>query len=542
MAEPDLLLPDLLPLAGEDTSDIDPLGDGILMAHQRAWLADPSPLKLMEKGRRTGITWAEALDDTIVAASARSAGGDNVFYIGDTKDKGLEFIRTCAHFARFVAVAIAPVEEYLFEDRREDGESKFIAAYRIRFASGFQIVGLSSRPANIRGLQGIVVIDEAAFHKDVLEVLSAVNALLIWGGKIRIISTHNGDDNPFNLLIADARKGLYDYALHRVSFDDAVGNGLYERVCLVRGEQPSDDGKRAWYDRVLRSYGGNAEARDEELFCVPRKGSGVYFTRAMIRQCAEPGIPVVRFARPEAWYLDDGRLEEAGDWFRETLEPIIDALPKDRPCVFGQDFGRDGDLSVIWVLQREPDRQRWRTVLILELRRIPFDVQEYVLFALVDGLPMVQHGKLDARGNGQAHAEAAQQRWGTAAIDCVKATQEWYAIHFPEYRAAYEDRSIIVPDTEDLVLDHRQVQLVKGRPAMAEARVRGADGEPRHGDSAIAGVLAWAAAMAAEDAPIEFTASSRRRENMDAFEEASQGGAFAAESTGRARGTSWLGY
>ena len=64
----DLLAPSALP-AGHD-----PLADGILMAHQRAWLEDQSDLKLAEKGRRTGITYAEALDDTLIAASARSAG------------------------------------------------------------------------------------------------------------------------------------------------------------------------------------------------------------------------------------------------------------------------------------------------------------------------------------------------------------------------------------------------------------------------------------------------------------------------------------
>jgi phage FluMu gp28-like protein len=527
-----------LPLAGEGPADLDPLADGILMAHQVAWLSDQSPLKLMEKGRRTGITWCEALDDTIIAASAGSAGGDNVFYIGDTREKGLEFCRTCAHFARFVAAAVLPIEEFVFEDRRDDGESKHIAAYRIRFASGFQIVGLSSRPANIRGLQGIVVIDEAAFHRDVMEVLAAVNALLIWGGRIRIISTHNGDDNPFNLLIQDSRKGLYDYSLHRVTFDDAVAAGLYERVCLIRGWEASEVGRAQWYDRILRSYGADTEARDEELFVVPRKGSGVYFTRAMIRQCAEPGIPIVRMTRPEAWYLDEGRLDDAAEWFERELAQICKSIPQDRRTVFGQDFGRDGDLSVIWVLQEEPGGGRWRTVVIIELRRVPFDVQQWLLFALIDALPMCTHGKLDARGNGQSHAEQAQQRYGIAQIDCVKATAEWYAIHCPEYRAAYEDRSIIVPDHEDLVLDHRQVLLVRGRPAMDEKRVRGADGEPRHGDTAIAGVLAWAAAGEAAAAPIEFRAGGDRV-SLGAYE-AAVPGAFDTATAGRR--VNWRGY
>ena len=81
-------LPDALPRGAEIPEDLDPLADGVLMAHQAQWLEDESDLKVCAKGRRTGITFAEALDDTLIAAAKRSAGGQNVFYIGDTKGQG----------------------------------------------------------------------------------------------------------------------------------------------------------------------------------------------------------------------------------------------------------------------------------------------------------------------------------------------------------------------------------------------------------------------------------------------------------------------
>ncbi|HEY9081332.1 hypothetical protein [Magnetovibrio sp.] len=494
MAEGVALL-EALPICAPIPADLDPLADGIFMQHQKDWVADKSDLKLCEKGRRTGITFAEALDCTLIAAAQRSAGGDNVFYIGDTKEKGLEFIRYCAHFARVVGKELgATVEEFLFEDKQPSGESKFINAYRIRFASGYAIVALSSRPANIRGLQGVVVIDEAAFHKDVQEVINAANALLIWGGKIRVISTHNGEDSPFKILIDDIKKGDFDYSLHRYTFKDADDNGLFARVCLMRGWENTAEAHDKWYKKILKSYGNDNEARDEELFCKPRRGSGAYFSRAMIKRCMVAGIPVVHFTRPGDWFMDDGRLGEARDWFLDTIKPIIDNLPTDKRIVFGQDFGRDGDLSVIWVLQEEA-AGLWRTAFILEMRKIPFDVQEQVLFDLLDALPNWHHGKLDARGNGQSHAEKAQQRYGLSKIECVKATVEWYAKYFPEYRAAYEDRSIIVPDSEDIIADHRLAILYQGRPKMDDKRIKGADGLPRHGDSTVAGLLAWAATI-----------------------------------------------
>ncbi len=254
-------LPHELTRGAEIPDDLDPLADGILMQHQKDWLEDASDLKCGEKGRRTGITFAEALDDTLIAAAKRSAGGSNVFYIGDTKDKGREFIGYVAHFARIVAGELAEVEEFLFEDMREDGTSKFISAYRVQFASGYRVEALSSRPENIRGLQGVVVIDEAAFHKDVRAVLDAVNALLIWGGKIRVISTHNGTLNPFNELVREARAGKVPFKVHFIPFSEAVKNGLFRRVCLMRGLTWSPEAEAAWEAKIRGAYSNRADAR-----------------------------------------------------------------------------------------------------------------------------------------------------------------------------------------------------------------------------------------------------------------------------------------
>ncbi|HGM7154099.1 TPA: hypothetical protein ACKQE6_002645 [Serratia marcescens] len=164
-----------------------PFEDGVLMAHQAECLSYDVSILAIPKGRRTGITFAWGLNSTLIAGAQKAAGGDNVYYIGDTKEKGLEFIGYVAKFARVIAAQqaqeVSAIEEFLFEDQDDKGNTRMITAYRVRFASGFQVAALSSRPANIRGLQGVVVIDEAAFHQDVQGVLDAATALLIWGGE-----------------------------------------------------------------------------------------------------------------------------------------------------------------------------------------------------------------------------------------------------------------------------------------------------------------------------------------------------------------------
>ncbi len=291
--------------AREIRDDINPLDEGLLMKHQVEWISADADIKLASKGRRTGITFAEALNDTIIAASRKSAGGDNIYYIGDTKEKGLEFIGYCAKFARLIARAqgdgVSDIEQFLFEDQDEDGNTKYITSYRIRFASGHRITGLSSRPENIRGLQGIVAIDEAAFHANVEGVLESATALLIWGGKIRIISTHNGVANPFNQMKKDIENGLYgdEAVVYSVTFDDAVENGLYEKVCFMKGEKATQAGKKRWYNRIRNAYGPRKAAMREELDVIPRDGSGVSIPGVWIEKAMREARPVIRL------HLDD---------------------------------------------------------------------------------------------------------------------------------------------------------------------------------------------------------------------------------------------
>jgi phage FluMu gp28-like protein len=191
----------------------------VLLDYQQAWIADDSQLKVSEKSRRTGLTWAEAADDVLIAAAAKNAGGMNVYYIGYNQDMAIEYVEACGMWARVFNHAASAVEEGIWED---DGDDKHIKTFTIKFPdSGHRIVALSSRPANLRGKQGVVVIDEAAFHDKLGELLKAALALLIWGGKVRVISTHNGEQNPFNQLINDIRAGRRKGSVQRITFTGA---------------------------------------------------------------------------------------------------------------------------------------------------------------------------------------------------------------------------------------------------------------------------------------------------------------------------------
>jgi len=175
------------------------------------------------------------------------------------------------------------------------------------------------------------------------------------------------------------------------------------------------------------------ESADEELECIPKRGSGVYFSRLLLEKCAVDGLKVLHFNKPATFVLDPDRLRITQEWINDVLAPAVAALPQNLRTVLGQDFARDGDLSPIVIGQAVPTSSKWRTPLRIELRKIPFDCQKLIVAWLLTNLPLFHHAKFDARGNGQSHAEAALQLVGPQRVECVQLTGGWYDTWFPRY-------------------------------------------------------------------------------------------------------------
>ena len=478
-----------------------------LMAYQQRWVADESPLKVMEKSRRTGITWAESSDDVITAASAAQSGGQNVYYIAYNQDMTIEYIQACALWAKAFNHAASEIEEGFWD---EDEDEKHIKTYTIRFpGSGFRIVALSSRPSNLRGRQGTIVIDEAAFHEKLDELLKAALAMLIWGGRVRVISTHNGVENPFNALVDDIRAGRRMGSVHRVTFQEAVADGLYRRVCLRLGKPWSGREELTWINGVYAFYG---EGASEELDCIPAHSSGAWLSRALIESRMTPDTPVLRWEAQQGFELlsDSVRTATCHDWLQDNLQPLIDKLPQDLWSFVGEDFGRSGDLTVFAPLLQQQNLTR-RMPFMVELRNIPFRQQEQVAFYLLDNLPRFMGGAFDARGNGQYLAEIAMQRYGVSRIQQVMLAESWYRENMPPLKAALEDGTLLdLPRDADILSDLRHVQVIRGVPRIPDKRTLGEDKNKRHGDAAVAIALAWFASRELAHAPIEYMSSGRR--------------------------------
>lgn len=443
---------------------------------------------VVEKSRRIGLTWALAAYAVLRAGRAKAAGGMDAMYISYSQEMTREFIDACAMWARAFNEAASAVEDTIFADRDDEGE-KSIQAFRIRFASGFEILALSSAPRSLRGKQGAVIIDEAAFVDSLDELLKAALAFLMWGGQVVVCSTHDGEENTFNQLVQDVTTGKRPYAHLKIDLDQALRDGLYQRISLVTGRDWSPAAEAEWRQSLIEFYGDGA---DEELFCIPRRGSGAYITGASVEACMSEAHHVARLTCPQGFELRPAEERRAyvQSFLDNEVAPHLTRLDPDLLSALGEDFGRSSDLTVLSVGQERRDLSVV-VPLVVELKNMPIEQQFQVIEFIARRLPRFVGGKFDATGNGLGLAERAQESFGYDLIEAVKLTQAHYLEHGPRLKQHFEDRTIELPRDSDLKDDMRAVKLVRGIPTIPEARHKG-----RHGDGFVSLMLLCAALKA----------------------------------------------
>ena len=512
--------------------------DAIRQAEQHSFI-------VFEKSRRIGLSYG--ISPYAVMEASASAQASNVYYVGYNLDMAREFLGYCADFTRqfeklHQAMPMGRDDEMFvrdldgnLRDRQgrlidDDGSidegdvvrsgvdgflirgdaGKSIKAFRIDYPSGKSIVALPSSPRSVRGKQGIFIIDEAAFHDNLEELIKAVLAALMWGGRVILISTHDGADNYFNTLIEEIRAGKRHGHVVRITLKDAIQGGLFKRICQVQGKEWSDAAEQEWEANLRKTYG---DAADEELDVIPARGTGIYLARATIIAAMSKQLPVVRLRCPDGFERRDEH--ERRDWLMEFLEtevqPWLDTFDPMRRTFMGQDFARTGDNSPVKFGQHD-EMSRLVCRLTLEMRNVPFSDQEFVIAWLISSVPNFAGGKMDARGNGSALAEKMQQKFGFDVIEAVMASDKTYLAYMPLLKSAVEDRMVILPFDEGELDDMRMIKQVRGVPKIPDraANVK-EDGKVvrRHGDNAIANMHLVAAANA-DPGDVEFATNGAR--------------------------------
>ena len=310
------------------------------------------------------------------------------------------------------------------------GDSQAIQVFRIELASGKTITSMTSAPRALRskGRPGDwAIIDEAAFVDDLEEVLKAALAFLTWGGRVHVISTHNGEASPFNLLLRDVRDGKQPGSVHAITFRQAIDEGLARRIFEVTGRQWSPEAEAEWEAGIRQHYGHRG---DEELDCIPAAGSGAWLTWDMIRACEDKAG---KAGMPE--------LFGGGITF------------------IGVDVARRRDLWVAGVLERVGD-VLWLRELVVR-QGIRFSEQRAIVRDLAERYRPVRIA-VDQTGMGEGLVEQLQDDHGSNRIDGVLMTGPRRLDVATALREVVEDKRLRIPADDALRRDLHSIRAEAG--------------------------------------------------------------------------------
>ncbi len=424
-----------------------------LLPYQDRWVADRSALKVIEKSRRIGISWAEAYDAVLYAA----AGAGDVYYQSYDKDMTRGFIEDCAEWAERLEKDASAVGETLLED-----EAGAIQVFRIGFGKGKQIRAMTSSPRGFRGKGrpgDRAIVDEAAFIDDLDAVLKAAMSFNNWGGTVHVISTHNGEASPFNALLRDVREGKIDGSPHRVTLRDALDQGLYSRIAAVTAMPDTPQAAAKWEAGVRARHGQHAA---EELDCIPSSGAGAWLSWNAIRACENERAGILeRTSAGQTW--------------------------------IGIDVARRRDLWVAAVLERVGD-VLWCRDLKVE-RDISFSQQRGIVRDMVIRYRPTRVA-VDQTGMGEAFVEQLRDDHGSLRVEGVLMTAPRRLDVATALREAVEDKRLRIPADDDLRRDLHSIKAEAGPTGAARLIAQGeTDG---HADRFWALALACAAAAGNE--------------------------------------------
>lgn len=237
----------------------------MLLNYQKHWLSDESQIKIWEKSRQIGASFVQAYEDVRDCATGRVR---DVWYSSADESAATAYIKYCRHWIELFQSPLTMINSALVNVDDD------ITTLRVSFLNGATIHALSSNPKNFRSKRGKVVLDEFAFHGDAAELWNAAKPVTTWGYDLRIISSHFTTDSLFFQFVKSIRSGELGWSLHRTTIEDAVSDGLVDKI-LER--DATNDERLEWVSAIRREC-FNEATFNREYMCTPDSESNRLFT------------------------------------------------------------------------------------------------------------------------------------------------------------------------------------------------------------------------------------------------------------------------
>jgi phage FluMu gp28-like protein len=493
-----------------------PERDTFLLPYQARWVADRSLVRLMEKSRRVGISYATAYD----AVKQHSIKGYNVDTWFSSRDDltAKEFIIYCQKFAGVLNLAASAAfdQQILFG---EDGRQSATASV-LRFATDTRINSISSNPDVFAGKGGNVGLDEFALRHDPRAVYDIASPTIDWGGRLSIISTHRGASNFFNKLITDERdedtrkhRGI---SLHKVTLSIALDEGY---LWKLQTKLPEDDPRMQMDESEYYDYQRRRVSSEErflqEYECEPEDEASVFLPYDLLQGSFYTGADDLvehtedavdfRGKKGRIRYLLPRGVIPSG------LEDYLRTIKATGGDVYhGKDVARRKDLSVDAFVEKRDGLRCLRA--LVEFDRCAFSKQEDILYPL---MPLISRSCVDETGIGMQFAERAGEKFGDWRVEGISFTQGNKELLAGPVRTAFEDRSVRIPDDDLLVTDFRMIQKETVGDKVRYVAAEGDDEADSHADRFWAFALALHAGKSGNKFVFAPRSSGRRSHNLE---------------------------
>lgn len=386
------------------------MNDGLFLPYQKRWINDKCRFKIAEKARRTGMTFAQSYEDVedclkkIVPA---------VWFSSADLTAAKEYIDYCKRWADLFNVAAKYIGEEIVNN-----ETTFV----IEFHNSTKITALSSNPKAFRSKGGKVVLDEFAFHEQADELWKAARPSITSFAEypLRVLSTHNGKNCKYFRFLDDIQKGKLNWSRHYIDIKRAVDEGLVDKIY---GKKTTEEERIKWLESE-RAACGDELVWQQEYCCIPVDEATAFLTFDLIKACESDHILLNNEFPASAYYI-------------------------------GIDFGREKDLTVAWVLEK--DNRNKITRYILELEKTAYSDQ----IELISELIIKTNARrvcVDASGLGDMPAETLQEKHGTYRVEKVKFSniiKEELAVNTKMH---FEDRLVLIPESELIRKDLHSVR------------------------------------------------------------------------------------
>lgn len=403
--------------------------DTIFMPYQLKWIHDRSQLKIMEKSRQIGISWATAY--ALVRNVATPKNRYDSWITSRDELQGKLLLDDCKFFARLFHVAFKDLGSEFLNSQSVAGSQNTLL-----FANNKRIQVLSSCVDAQAGKRGTRILDEFALHPSPQSLYAIAYPGITWGGSLEIISTHRGANNYFNSLIKEITENgnPKKFSHHKVTFQDALEQGFLKK--LKKNLMPDDprlEMDDSDYFDYVRSSCADEETFLQEYMCQPMDDTSSFIPAELTLESEYP--------RDYLWKLDIDKPTP---------------LPRNHYYTLGVDIARTQDLTVFWLVEITVDL-KYLTRSITALKNQSFANQEEVLECYLK-LPNIARVCIDQTGIGRQFAERAIQRYTRTPVEGVNFSHQVKEQLAHNVRKALELERLKIPSSDVIRSDFRAIK------------------------------------------------------------------------------------